>query len=413
MRLLFITFDFLPKGSAEANLIAKLIAPMKQKGCSVDILTIKNNPQEKDVDDYDGSRVFRVISSQPLSLKNSRKSFNFLMLSKLYLEKLANMIIMKNPKRFLVPGIIKALENGLVKYNLFNYDALIPVCGYYETYVAAQKFVGKGATKASIVIYQIDPLTGNNFYRAQSYKNRMRMETEMSKTSSAIITTKNVKEDKKHLNLDSDKVLAFEFPLITDNTKSTKTYKVEGEIKCVFTGYLYNDIRNPEYALELFTHLKLSNIRLYIIGSGSEEIVSRYKSNFPELFEVLGSLPLKQSVEHMLDADILVNIGNNFSYTVPSKIFDYISTGKPIINFYKQSDCPTLEYLERYPNAISLDEGNKDFKGQAERLEEYIKTHIGKVVPFDVISQEFSENTAEYVAAGILGEITKRIKGDE
>ncbi len=38
----------------------------------------------------------------------------------------------------------------------------------------------------------------------------------------------------------------------------------------------------------------------------------------------------------LADADILVNVGNAVAEVKPSKTFEYISTGKPIVNFYQK-----------------------------------------------------------------------------
>ena len=55
---------------------------------------------------------------------------------------------------------------------------------------------------------------------------------------------------------------------------------------------------------------------------------------------------------------------------IPSKVLEYINTGKPVINIYKAEACPTLDLLMEY-NALHINE--KDALSQSsERLREYL-----------------------------------------
>ena len=62
----------------------------------------------------------------------------------------------------------------------------------------------------------------------------------------------------------------------------------------------------------------------------------------------------------MADADVLINIGNSVPVHMPSKTLEYINTGKPMVNFYKFADCPTLYYTKRYPLCLNLYEKEFD-----------------------------------------------------
>ena len=48
----------------------------------------------------------------------------------------------------------------------------------------------------------------------------------------------------------------------------------------------------------------------------------------------MGRVSHTVAIQYMSEADFLLNIGNSISSMVPSKIFEYISTGKPIISIY-------------------------------------------------------------------------------
>lgn len=398
MKMLFVLYDYLPSGSAEANLLSKLIVSMKKYGFSVDVLTTKSNLSQKDIEEHDRTRIFRVVSSRAISIRKSLKQSGFIRIAAMTFEKIYDIIIEKYPKNFLIKSVINNFYLGFQNFNLNDYDVIIPVCAYYETYTATKKYVKKHNIKSCIVVYQIDPLSGNSSYSDKSYKNRLQMEVDMSKTASAIITTDIIKNEKKALKIDSDKVFSLEFPSVTDMTNNSSSFSRNAEIKCVFSGYIHKKIRDPEYTFRLFSKFSSPKIILYIIGAGSEEILSKYKATYPERFIQVGIVSLDKSFEYIKNADILVNIGNNVTNFVPSKIFDYISTGKPIINFYKNKDCPTLEYFKKYDNAISVHEDIEHIDDYTECVESFINERVGKKLSYEQIEKDFRQCTADYVA---------------
>ena len=98
--------------------------------------------------------------------------------------------------------------------------------------------------------------------------------------------------------------------------------------------------------------------------------------------------------------DVLINIGNSVLNQMPSKIFEYISSGKPIINVFKSPDCPTLKYLTRYPLALNLFEGEitEHPAEKAAAIRAFCRETRGKRVPAEEIQSTFAANTFEAFA---------------
>ena len=59
----------------------------------------------------------------------------------------------------------------------------------------------------------------------------------------------------------------------------------------------------------------------------------------------------------MNDCDVLINVGNESPNQTPSKVFDYISTMKCIINFYSINDDTSKWYLSNYPYVLNIKNG--------------------------------------------------------
>jgi hypothetical protein len=56
----------------------------------------------------------------------------------------------------------------------------------------------------------------------------------------------------------------------------------------------------------------------------------------------------------MREADVLVNIGNVTPFELPSKLVEYVSIGKPILNIVRSENDSSVEFLEAYPGSMNL-----------------------------------------------------------
>ena len=120
------------------------------------------------------------------------------------------------------------------------------------------------------------------------------------------------------------------------------------------------------------------------------------------------SITAKELAEAYDRTDVLINIGNSVLNQMPSKIFEYINCGKPIINIYKSPECPTLKYLTKYPLALNIPEENikTDLAQKAEEVKTFIKANKTNRVSAEEIQRTFKANTFESFAASIAKWIT-------
>jgi hypothetical protein len=112
-------------------------------------------------------------------------------------------------------------------------------------------------------------------------------------------------------------------------------------------------------------------------------------------------------MQFIADADILINLGNSIPVHLPSKTLEYINTGKPIVNFYKLDDCPTLQYTCRYPLCLNLDEKKTDVCAAAEEFISFCLENKGKSLEQAWVQQNFSDSTPSIIAERIMVEILR------
>ena len=130
-------------------------------------------------------------------------------------------------------------------------------------------------------------------------------------------------------------------------TKSTPS----NIIKLVFLGTLYSEIRHPEGLLKLLNAAskKLEKkLQIHFVGPTNNVDISSF--SFPNIsINFHGRVGRDIVLKYLLDADFLINIGNSTHFSLPSKLVEYVSTGKPILNISSIEQDTSSRFLSSYP----------------------------------------------------------------
>lgn len=175
---------------------------------------------------------------------------------------------------------------------------------------------------------------------------------------------------------------------------------VPNKINCVYVGSLLSEqIRSPRYLYQMINQLdgrfafhiicnqvSDANKRLY------EQLVSK-----KENVHWYHNLPLTECLGIMNNADILINLGNKSSNQTPSKVFDYIGTGKPIVNLYSLHNDTSKHYLENYPNKLNIYENDDQLFENVQAFLEFTSKYSGKTISKDQLLDLYSEYDSEVV----------------
>lgn len=161
-----------------------------------------------------------------------------------------------------------------------------------------------------------------------------------------------------------DKITYFELP----NIRQLKYIEDAGfidydeeRINCVFLGNLYLIQRHPKFMFELFEAFRNTNIVLHIVGDLIDipkEYIDFWKTKLGDRLVLAGRVSQQTAINSMFGADVLINVGHATTNQCPSKILDYMSIGKPILNISKIDSCTSLPLLKKYPLTYTLYEKN-------------------------------------------------------
>ena len=282
-----------------------------------------------------------------------------------------------------------------------NPDAVVAVCKPilpFET-------VMTGLDGCPLYVYQVDPFGLHRIDNPDNKNGFISRENAVFEKAQHIFTTpillKQYSETEEYKDF-THKMTAVEFPNIREYVADGKTngaIDFDGEyINLLFCGIVTDDFRSPAKVLSLLETAfeKGEKIRVYFLGDNMSATVTEYCAKYPQNVVAVDRVPSETALATMDKADILFNVSNMLDNQVPSKIFDYFSMGKPVLNLQKIENCPAQEYFDRYPLCYTL----KEFADcDAEAVVEFLKNAKGKQLDFETVREIYSEATLDYVAA--------------
>ncbi len=165
-------------------------------------------------------------------------------------------------------------------------------------------------------------------------------------------------------------------------------------INIVFSGLLSEYYRDAQPIIRLLGRTDLaSKINMIFFSRGEKEQVEAAAKDFPGIITYLDYIPLAELHTMYRHADYLLNVSHINANMVPSKIFEYMSYGKPIISTYVTDDDSAEKYVSRYSEGLCIDLKKPDEDNVAS-LEAFLKKEH-KLVPFENVKMEFKDNTPE------------------
>ncbi|MBR5521029.1 MAG: hypothetical protein IKU54_03440 [Oscillospiraceae bacterium] len=253
--------------------------------------------------------------------------------------------------------------------------------------------------------YQFDPHGLHETWTVENKEQKIADETDIISKADNVLTTRVLaRQYSQHPSYApyTEKIMGIDFPVLArkqpENVEIPFDFKSENT-NILFCGTMDDGFRNPDYVLSTFEKIfeKDPSVKVYFLGPQQGVKVTQWAEKHPENIFVHPGVPNNIAVAATYKADMLLNIGNAISNMVPSKIFDYFATGKPIVNVQKIADAPDVEYFEKYPLQITLPEYTGDMLN--DKLYEFIKTSKGSHLDFAQVKDLYYTATPEYVAS--------------
>lgn len=181
--------------------------------------------------------------------------------------------------------------------------------------------------------------------------------------------------------------------------KNIPKTKMSNSLFWLYAGAFYAGRREPDYVCEIImllnnTYNERANVIHFYSRGDCEETIAKYQELTDGWVIRHGYVHHSEVFDAVEKADILISVGNNNSEMVPSKIFEYMSTGKKIIHFYEDTNDSCISYFEKYPNALLIN--MKDDKGKNITTINNFLDKDCTTISYDNIEEIFIENTPKY-----------------
>ncbi len=243
-------------------------------------------------------------------------------------------------------------------------------------------------------------------------------EAELLTLADKIFITPYLVNDPAFTGQFAEKQSILHLPIIQPAAKLSEDnagHRSDGRTVVIYSGLFYEKIRNPEMMLKVFASLPDKYV-LHLYTRGCQDKVKEYTDRYPKKIIYHGFVPPDELEKRLSAADAFINIGNNVVNQVPSKLYDYIAQGKPVINFYSSDGDIGKKHLDLYPLALSLDVNLRSPKEMAADITGFLERHKGERLDYNTATASLEEHRLKNVSAKLysaMGELQAERGTDE
>jgi len=304
------------------------------------------------------------------------------------------------------PLLAKLVAKEAIKlHSIENFDLVVAEHSGRDTLYAGMK-LKQFNPKVKLVSILWDPLSGRvpAKYLPKKYAQKRILTDEINLLSESdrIIALESNREYQERYSINKPfyKNLRFlDIPGIIPHVKKKllEDFTVNGMINILYSGILSIPDRDPSILIKILSQSKYaSRINIMFFSAGIEGMEKAKIA----LKEFQGKYLIHPYVQKQLldtiaeNSDFLLNIGGPNPRMVPSKIFEYLSLGKPIISTYYIDNESSKNYLDTYSLALCLDI-RKPINECVKILDYFIESKLNSVVDFDKIKELYPKNTPQ------------------
>jgi len=418
MKIVFLTSSYYPFFSAIGRCVYNLVNELKHDN---EIIVISNMVQ-KNLDktvDFEAHTIMRVRTKAMLRRDDLLANNNISILGKvsnkvkLFFLRAQGYLNAILSKETVEKSLINEYFDALSK--LDNVDLIIPTCYPFEAVVAAQEYKDKINSKVQIIPFLFDKfadsptLHRNKYNQEVKYKYNLLLEEQMIKSSTRVLYVDSwIQKMKKYFSQYEEKLVHVEHPLIIDHFTSIATADEadsDGYINVTYTGVLDKAVRPPTITLNIISKIIEKNNRFrfhfYVLGNAVDE-VDYFAKKYPENIMNHGQVESNVALLKIKQSNILLSIGNTDTTLIPSKIFEYMSSGKPIIHFYHSDDDRVISMLKDFELGYCVDQNKEIRDSEIVSLIDFCISKKNSNKSFEEVQRTFYKASPKHISNIIL-----------
>ena len=423
--VLVVSGSYFPYATANAVCMKKFEDALKNNGHKVIYCNRKHDLYEPDYQNVQGTDIYTVGKNSDLffqTIENLKKlklpnkmheSFELSMKGYRLLQKIINL---GKSKEFLRK---KAREEYLISYSTkikeiileWKIDLLISVSMPFDSHCAVLMAIQSLKNASSPVIpkwiaYCIDAYWSKAGVHEQDITSMKEEEMKIFENCDKILFLDTIEKDytgKEYDDLRS-KFISLPLPLFDLKAKQ-QNYSNDGFIhkdsvsEVVYTGTVYDDFSNADACIGVAESFAGEMVRFHFLGKiypKSLSLFNKLKYKMPKQVEIYGKQPYPYAKGSMQKADVLLNLANDNANQIPSKIFEYMMTLKPILNIYRMNNDVGTDYLKKYPLAFNFD-CKENFQEQINALKQWLEDVKTRSTSLEELDGIFHDVTSSVV----------------
>lgn len=152
-------------------------------------------------------------------------------------------------------------------------------------------------------------------------------------------------------------------------------YERNHTLKFCYAGIFYKAIRNPEYLFEFLASIEMDFqfvIYTRVNDTFFQEVYKKYKDKLGDKLLINDFISREELIMEMSKMDFLVNIENENSNQVPSKLIDYALSGRPILSMSQKtfSEKIFIDFINgKYDDALTVNTEDYDIENIVDEFE--------------------------------------------
>lgn len=366
--IVFVLSGYYPYFSAVGTCVNHVVSCLKTR-YHITILSVKNHCGQSDKDYLNGCHILRVDTKQinhRLYVEDKIESKRNAFFRRLYSLELLFLRMLKYLKAIIKPHnvdyhLCRKYEEALERiHSITPIDVIIPVCIPFESMVATYRYCSQLQSPPKVISYFFDPFSDNiSLHRTKlnqriKYTKHLKLEQKILDLSSQIIIMRHLQPHfEQEFSNYANKISVLEHPMLYAVSADPSEKDVQLKI-LTYAGSFNKGIREPDFMLQVLAKLEISvECNIYAVGNCSE-VLFAYAKKYPSVIHFYGSVTKEEADKAIAQSDYILSVGNRNANQSPSKIFECLATGKPIIHFYYYNQDSVISILQRYPNSLCI-----------------------------------------------------------
>ena len=357
-KYLFVLGTYFPNPSANGICVNAIIKELKRQGDDVYVLCEDVQQLRKYRIDSNNEKIYFIKTRKINRLSNNLPFFSKIIRNTLIISHYLSWPITSL-------GVAKRYEymiGQICKEN--NIQDIVCVVNPTETIIAANKITTR-TDGLKFYYYFLDAFFEGKkpkWLTEKSYKRKiMNFAEETFPAAFKIVFMKNHTIPENIRTLFGNKISILDIPLVTRNETIkyvNKSKEFMNKLHFVYVGSFIDGLRSPENMLYFFDKLHEKNIEFMLDIYGNltnEDIEKKYHKLIQSgKLKINGKISHEEALKCISNADIVVNVGSENTSFIPSKIFEYFSMKKPILNFSTKHNDPSDAYFEKYGHSYTV-----------------------------------------------------------